>query len=157
MSGDSAGGGLALALVQALRDAGDPLPACLALISPWTDMLGAGDSNRDNAASCAIFNAQSIERAAATYLGGADPRDVRASPVYGDMHGLPPMLLHVGADEIIRDDSVRAAAAAHRDGSRAEVVLWPVVPHAWQLYGTLLREARESLAELGAFITQHIR
>ncbi len=155
VSGDSAGGGLALALVQALRDAGDPLPACVAMISPWTDMLGAGDSNRDNAAACAIFDAKSIGLAAATYLGGADPHDVRASPVYGDMHGLPPMLLHVGADEIIRDDSVRAAAAARRDGGRAEVVLWPVVPHAWQLYGTLLREARESLGGLGAFIAEH--
>ncbi len=152
VSGDSAGGGLALALLLALRDNGEPMPACATLISPWTDMLGTGESNRANVERCALFNGNSLALASRTYLGDADPRDVRASPVYGRFEGLPPMLIHVGDDEIIRDDSVRVVEQTRAAGGDAEIALWPVVPHAWQLYGTFMREARESLSALGQFI-----
>lgn len=155
ISGDSAGGGLALALVQAVRDAGAPRPGCVALISPWTDMLGSGASNRENITKCAIFHEHAVALAAATYLGTADPQDVRASPLFGRMDDLPPMLLHVGVDELIRDDSVRVADKVSAAGGQAALELWPVVPHAWQIYGVLLREARESLAGIGAFIAAH--
>ena len=155
ISGDSAGGGLALAVLQTVRDAGEPLPGCAALIAPWTDMLGSGSSNRDNAMRCALFHEHSVARAARTYLGAADPRDVRASPLYGGMHDLPPMLVHVGDDELIRDDSVRVVDKVRAAGGEATLVLWPVVPHVWQIYGVLLRESRESLREIGGFIAAH--
>lgn len=152
VSGDSAGGGLALALLLALRDNGEPMPACATLISPWTDMMGTGESNRRNVERCALFNGNSLALASRVYLGDADPRDLRASPVYGRFDGLPPLLAHVGEEEIIRDDSVRVVEQARRVGVEAEISYWPVVPHAWQLYGTFMREARESLSALGQFI-----
>ncbi len=152
VSGDSAGGGLALALLAVLRDQGEPLPACAALISPWTDMMGTGESNRANAERCALFNIHSLRLASRVYLGDADPTDPRASPLYGRFDGLPPLLAHVGDDELIRDDAVRAIAGARAVGVDADIEVWPVVPHAWQLFGTLMREARESLAALGGFI-----
>jgi len=152
VSGDSAGGGLALALLLALRDSGEPMPACATLISPWTDMLGTGESNRTNVDRCALFNGNSIALASRSYLGDANPRDVRASPVYGRFDGLPPLLVHVGEDEMIRDDSTRVVEQVRSAGGEAQVAMWPVVPHAWQLYGTLMREARESLSALGQFI-----
>lgn len=152
VSGDSAGGGLALALLLALRDGGEPMPACATLISPWTDMLGTGDSNRANMDRCALFNEHSIALASRAYLGDADPRDLRASPVYGRFEGLPPVLVHVGDEELIRDDSTRVVEQIRAAGGDAHCALWPVVPHAWQLYGTLMREARESLSALGEFI-----
>ena len=152
VSGDSAGGGLALALLLALRDGGEPMPACATLISPWTDMLGTGESNRTNMDRCALFNEQSIALASRAYLGDADPRDVHASPVYGRFHGLPPVLVHVGEDEMLRDDSTRVVDQIRAARGDAHCALWPVVPHAWQLYGTLMREARESLRALGQFI-----
>ncbi len=155
ISGDSAGGGLALAVLLAVRDAGEPLPGCAALISPWTDMLGSGASNRENVVRCALFHEYSVARAARTYLGAADPRDVRASPLLGRMHDLPPILLHVGDDEMIRDDSVRVAEKVTAAGGTATLVSWPVVPHAWQIYGVLLRESRESLNGIGEFIAAH--
>jgi len=152
VSGDSAGGGLALALLLALRDSGEPMPACATLISPWTDMLGTGESNRTNVDRCALFNGNSIALASRSYLGDANPRDVRSSPVYGRFDGLPPLLVHVGEDEMIRDDSTRVVEQVRSAGGEAQVAMWPVVPHAWQLYGTLMREARESLSALGQFI-----
>lgn len=152
VSGDSAGGGLALALLFALRDNGEPMPACATLISPWTDMLGTGESNRTNVERCALFNGNSVALASRTYLGDANPRDLRASPVYGRFDGLPPLLVHVGDEEMIRDDSVRVVEQTRAAGGDAEIAVWPVVPHAWQLYGTFMREARESLRALGHFI-----
>ena len=115
-------------------------------------MLGTGESNRTNVDRCALFNGNSIALASRSYLGDANPRDIRASPVYGRFDGLPPLLVHVGEDEMIRDDSTRVVEQVRSAGGEAQVAMWPVVPHAWQLYGTLMREARESLSALGQFI-----
>ena len=155
IAGDSAGGGLALSLMLALRAAGMPLPAAAALFSPWTDLAATGESIRTNAARCAMFNGEDIGPSARYYLGNADPRNPLASPLYADLKGLPPLLIHVGADECLRDDSTRVAEKAKAAGVPVELKIWPVVPHAWQLALQILPEARQSLRETAEFLTRH--
>jgi len=152
VGGDSAGGGLAVALLLALRDAGVPLPAGAAIFSPWTDLAATGDSIRTNAARCAMFHGPDIGLSAHYYLGEADPRNPLASPLYANLAGLPPMLIHVGEDEVLRDDSTRLADRARAAGVRVELKVWPVVPHAWQLAPHMVPEARQSLQESAAFL-----
>lgn len=151
LAGDSAGGGLALALMLSLRDRGEPLPGACALFSPWTDLASTGASIEENESRCAMFTAASIRRGASFYLGGADPRDPLASPLYGKFEGLPPLLIHVGADETLRDDSIRVAEKARAAGVRVELKIWPAVAHAWQLAPWFIPEARQSLDEAAAF------
>jgi acetyl esterase/lipase len=152
IGGDSAGGGLALSLLLALREAGIPLPAGAALFSPWTDLAATGESVRTNATRCAMFNGPDIGPSARYYLGKTDPRNPLASPLYADLTGLPPLLIHVGADEVLRDDSTRLAERARAAGVRVELKVWPVVPHAWQLAPNKIPEARQSLRESAAFL-----
>ena len=155
VAGDSAGGGLTLSLMLALRAAGAPLPAAAALFSPWTDLAATGDSIRTNARRCAMFNGEDIGPSARYYLGSADPCNPLASPFYADLAGLPPLLIHVGADECLRDDSTRVAEKARAAGVPVELRVWPVVPHAWQLAVQILPEARQSLAETTEFLRKH--
>lgn len=152
IAGDSAGGGLALSLLLALRDAGVPMPAAAALFSPWTDLAATGESVRTNAARCAMFHGPDIGLSARYYLGDTDPRNPLASPLYADLAGLPPLLIHVGQDEVLRDDSTRFAERARGAGVRVELKIWPVVPHAWQLAAQKVPEARESIRESAAFL-----
>jgi len=156
VAGDSAGGGLALALMLAERDAGHPLPAAAALFSPWTDMTVSSSSVTANEHRCAMFTADGIRRGAETYLGGADPREPLASPVFADLSGLPPMLVHVSEAECLRDDGVRVAQRAREQGVPVTLRQWPVVPHVWQLFHPFIPEGRVSLAEAGAFLRQHL-
>lgn len=155
LAGDSAGGGLALSLILALRAAGAPLPAAAALFSPWTDLAATGESIRTNASRCAMFNGEDIGPSARYYLGTADPRNPLASPLYADLTGLPPLLIHFGADECLRDDSTRVAEKARASGVSVELKVWPVVPHAWQLAHQMLPEARQSLRESSEFLLKH--
>lgn len=152
VAGDSAGGTLALAMMLALRDAGSPPPCAAALFSPATDLAGTGDSLRDNARRDAMFRPEGLRRLAAAYLGGADPRTPLASPLYGDLAGLPPLLLHAGEREMLRDDSVRLAERARAAGVEVELRVWPVVPHAWQFAHAFVPEARRSLEVAAAFL-----
>jgi acetyl esterase/lipase len=152
VGGDSAGGGLAVALLLALREAGVRLPSGAALFSPWTDLAATGESIRTNADRCAMFHGPSIGYSARYYLGEADPRTPLASPLYADLTGLPPLLIHVGADEILLDDSTRLAERARAAGVKTELKIWPVVPHAWQLAAGKIPEARQSLRESAAFL-----
>ncbi|HEY2548174.1 MAG TPA: alpha/beta hydrolase [Candidatus Acidoferrum sp.] len=152
IGGDSAGGGLAVALLLALRDEGVPLPAGAALFSPWTDLAATGDSIRTNARRCAMFHGPDIGYSARYYLGEMDPRNPLASPLYADLAGIPPLLIHVGEDEVLRDDSTRLAERARAASVRVELKVWPVVPHAWQLAPHLIPEARQSLRESAAFL-----
>jgi epsilon-lactone hydrolase len=156
VSGDSAGGGLALALMLTLRAAGTRLPGAAALFSPWTDLTASGESIRTNARRCAMFNGPDIGPSARYYLGDTDPKNPLASPLYADLTGLPPLLIHVGANETLRDDSTRLAERARAAGVPVELRIFPVVPHAWQLLPHRLPEARESLRESAAFLQRHI-
>jgi monoterpene epsilon-lactone hydrolase len=155
VAGESAGGGLALSMMLALRAAGVPLPAAAAVFSPWTDLAATGDSVRTNAARCAMFHGTDIGPTARYYLGDTDPRHPLASPLYADLAGLPPLLIHVGADEVLRDDSTRLAERARAAGVPVELKIWPVVPHAWQLAPHMIPEGRASLREAGEFLRAH--
>jgi monoterpene epsilon-lactone hydrolase len=152
VSGESAGGGLTLSLMLALRAAAVPLPAGAALFSPWTDLAATGDSIRTNADRCAMFSGADIAPTARYYLGDTDPRNLLASPLYADLSGLPPLLIHVGEDEVLRDDSTRLAERARAAGVAVELKVWPVVPHAWQLAPHLIPEGRQSLREAAEFL-----
>jgi len=157
ISGESAGGGLTLSLMLALRAPGIPLPACAAVFSPWTDLAATGDSIRTNSNRCSMFIGTDIGPSARYYLGDTDPRNPLASPLYADLTGLPPLLIHVGADEVLRDDSTRLAERARAAGVTVELKIWPVVPHAWQLAAHMIPEGRASLREAGDFLRTHSR
>lgn len=152
IAGDSAGGNLSLGVMGEARRLGLPMPAAAALFSPSTDLLGRGASFFGNRRWDAMFQPESLGRLVPVYMGGADPMDPRASPIEADLAGLPPLLIHVGAREILRDDSVRLARKAEAAGVRVALTVWPVVPHVWQLAQTVLPEARQSVAEAGAFL-----
>jgi len=156
IGGDSAGGGLALATMLKLRDEGATLPVAAALFSPLTDLIGIGESRRTNDRRCAMFHGSGLARATEFYIAGTgvDPRDPLASPLYADLRGLPRLLIHVGTDETLRDDSTELAARARAAGVPVEVTLWPVVPHVWQLFHLFVPEGRESLAAASAFLSQ---
>jgi monoterpene epsilon-lactone hydrolase len=152
--GDSAGGGLSLALVLKLRDMGVPLPAAVVALSPWTDLAVTGASCRLNADVDPMQNADDLLPLAAQYLGGADPRNPYASPLYGTLQGLPPTLLQVGSDEILRDDSVRMAERMRAAGCTVALEIWPRMPHVWHAFVPFLPEARRAIARIGAFVQQ---
>jgi len=154
VSGDSAGGGLTLALLLTLRDKRVALPAAAALLSPWADLAGTGASMRDNAKRDAMFTVEGFANCSSLYLGGRDPTLPLASPVFADFTGLPPMLVHVGAREMLLDDSRRVAERAASAGVAVELRVWPVVPHVWQL-AQFVPEARESMNQLAAFLLSH--
>src|ERR1019366_7228229 len=119
IAGDSAGGGLALSLMIARRDAGLPLPAAAALFSPWTDLAVTGASARDNEASDPPFSRRMLKNAARAYLGEEGSKNPLASPLYGDLRGLPPLLLHASTSELLRDDSARVSAGPVGAGGQA--------------------------------------
>ena len=154
--GDSAGGGLALATLYKLRDEGFALPAAAVAVSPWTDLALTGPSLRANAAADPMLNVANLPTLANDYLAGADPRHHYASPLYGDASGLPPILIHVGSDEILRDDSIRMAEKLKAAGCDVEIEVWPRMPHAWHLFARIIPEGRHALARIGTFLQRRL-
>jgi acetyl esterase/lipase len=157
VAGDSAGGNLALALCLSLRSANLPQPAALALMSPVTDLAWSGDSIRHNTERCAMFSQSILPVGAELYLGRHDPRDPLVSPYYADLDGLPPMIFHVGRNEILLDDSVRMAEQAQAAGIDVQIKTWPVVPHVWQMLHRWLPEGRQSLETIDDFLRANIK
>jgi len=157
VAGDSAGGGLTLALLVALRDRKRPLPAAAALLSPWTDLAITGKTIQSNARRDAYINGPAAAKTAALYFGSADPRDPLVSPLYADLHGLPPMIIHVGEREVLRDDSTRLAERLRATGSEVVLSVWPVLPHVWQIFHRMVPEGRESLAQMADFLHKRVR
>ena len=152
--GESAGGGLALALGLRLRDAGVPLPAAIVALSPWTDLALSGASLRRNAAADPMQNAADVPYLAGLYLAGADPHNPYASPLYGDPTGLPPSLIQVGGDEILLDDAVRMAERMRKAGCEVALEIWPRMPHVWHAFAPLIPESCRAIARVGAFIAE---
>jgi monoterpene epsilon-lactone hydrolase len=152
VAGDSAGGGLAVALLLALRDAKETLPAAAVLFSPWTDLAATGDSIIANDAADALFFGAWIARTARHYLGTTPATNPLASPVYADLTGLPPLLVQVSDSEVLLDDSRRLIENAKRVGVEATLQIWPGLPHDWQMFAPILPEARAALRDAGAFI-----
>jgi epsilon-lactone hydrolase len=150
--GDSAGGGLALALALRLRDRGEPLPAAIVALSPWTDLAITGPSCRRNAAFDPVLNSGDLNMLAAQYLGRADPHNPYVSPLYGDPRGLPPTLFQVGSDEILRDDSERMAERMREAGCEVTLEIWPRMPHVWHGFAPVVPEARRAIVRVGDYI-----
>ena len=150
--GDSAGGGLALAAAIKLRDTGIPLPACLCLISPWTDLTMSGDSVKSNATKDIMLNPAWMRLMAHNYAGPDKLADPLASPHYGEYKGLPPIIIHVGADELILSDSERLASKAKENGVEVTIDINPDMWHIWHIHAGFMPEAKKALKKLGRFI-----
>jgi acetyl esterase/lipase len=155
VAGDSAGGGLAVALLIALRDRSDPLPCCVACMSPWTDMTGSGESIVANSERDSMFRAEDIGAYADVYLGSASPETPLASPVFGDFAGFPALYLEVGESEVLKDDARRVHEKAVAAGVPSELRIVPGVPHGWQFGGPFVPEARASVEEIARFMNRH--
>jgi monoterpene epsilon-lactone hydrolase len=154
--GDSAGGGLVFATLLRLRDEGTPLPAAAVAVSPWTDLALTGESFRLNAAIDPLVPVELAPQVVDLYLAGADPRHPYASPLYGDPTGLPPTLIQVGGDDVLRDDAVRMAEKMHAAGCQVEIEIAPRMWHVWHMLMRVMPEARAALARIGAFMQDRL-
>lgn len=152
VGGDSAGGGLALALLHMLLAEGAPPPAGVVAFSPWTDLTLSGESMTTLAGRDALLPAGRVAEMRALYLAGADPTDPRASPILGAFTGAPPVLIQASDAEILRDDATAMAARLRADGVAVTLELWPGTPHVWQAFGRRLPEAAAALERAGAFV-----
>jgi monoterpene epsilon-lactone hydrolase len=152
VAGDSAGGGLTVATLAALRNAGQPLPAAGVCISPWVDLEGIGDSMTGKAAVDPIIRVDGLKRMAGMYLGGLDPRTPLAAPLYAELSGLPPLLIQAGGAEMLLDDATRLAERARKAGVDVTFEVWDDMIHVWHVFATLLPEARQAIDGIGAFI-----
>ncbi len=156
IAGDSAGGGLSLATLLSLRDAGDLLPAAGVLLSPWTDLAGTGESLVSNNEIDPWLNAKDIIPSGQLYAGPTDLRYPLVSPLYGDFTGLPPLLIQVGSDEILLDDSKRLAERAKAAGVAVELQIADGMWHVWQAFAADMPEAQEAIDRIGQFVQQHL-
>ena len=154
IAGDSAGGGLTLALMVAARDRGLPLPACGWCISPWVDLLCGSASMTSKAAVDPIVQKPYLVEIAGLYLGEVDPRTPLASPLYGDLRGLPPLLIQVGSAEVLLDDSIMLAGIAGGADVMVTLEVWPEMIHAWPLFQDHLASGRKAIARAGAYIRE---
>ena len=152
VAGESAGGGLAIAMLVSLRDRGVPLPACTWCSSPWVDLEAIGGSMTAKASVDPLIQKSYLMELAMAYLKGVDPRTPLASPLYADLRGLPPMLIQVGSAETLLDDAVRLAGVAGAADVRVRLEVWPDMIHAWHLFYPQLADGRRALAQVGAFI-----
>jgi epsilon-lactone hydrolase len=152
VAGDSAGAGLALATLVALRDAGDPLPAAGVLLSPWVDMEASGDSITTKDEVDPIVHKDVLLGMAEAYLAGQDPRAPLASPLHAEMAGLPPLLIQVGTHETLLDDAVRVADRARAAGVDVSLEAVEEMPHVWHVFASFLPEAQDAIERAGEFI-----
>ena len=150
IAGDSAGGGLVMALLLRLKTHEQPLPACAICLSPWVDLTGA--ASYDNAESCAMFCAEDVGEFAALYLNGISPRKPEASPIFGDLEGLPPLLIQTSTTELLFDEAVCLHEKALKSGVDSTLRAYPGLPHVWQIFAGLIPEANAALREIAAFI-----
>jgi acetyl esterase/lipase len=156
VGGDSAGGGLAFALVHLLLAAGEPPPAAVVAFSPWIDLTLSGASLTRLAHRDALLPAERLPAIRDLYLDGADPADPRASPHLGRFRGGPPALIQASRVEILLDDARAMAARLEADGAAPTLDLWPRVPHVWQFYPGWLPEADRALDRAAAFLSRRM-
>jgi len=156
IAGDSAGGGLTLATLAALRDAGDPLPAAGVCLSPWIDLANTGGSIVSQAPHDPMLEPWELDAFARRYLGDCDPRNSLASPLYADYRGFPPLLVHVGGAEILRDDSTRLAQRARGAGVDVAFKLEPEMVHVWHFFAAIMPEGEAALREVGVYLRERL-
>jgi len=152
IAGDSAGGGLTVATLLALREARVPLPAGGVCISPWVDLTCSGASYATKAAADPIVRRAGVEEMARAYLGATPPRTPLASPLFADLRGLPPLLIHVGSDEVLLDDAVQLAERAKAAGVDATLEIYDRMIHVWHWFLPMLDEAQTAVNAIGRFV-----
>ena len=155
IAGDSAGGGLAVATLLAIRDAGKPLPAAGVGISPWVDMEGTGESMTTRAAADPVVQKEGLLGMAKLYLGEADPKNPLAAPLHANLAGLPPLLLQVGDAETLLNDSTRLAERARKSDVDVTLKVWDEMPHVWHMFAAVLPEGQQAIEEIGSFFKAH--
>jgi acetyl esterase/lipase len=152
VTGDSAGGGLTIALLVALRERRIPMPAAAVVLSPWTDLSASGESWQENAKADYMINGPKLKEAARLYLKDANPQTPLASPVYANLEGLPPLLIQVGSDEVLLSDSQRLTESARLSGVEVTLEIWEGMQHVWHFAASFVPEARQAIEKIGEFI-----
>jgi acetyl esterase/lipase len=155
LAGDSAGGGLTFATLLALKQHGDPMPACAAPLSPWVDLEATGDSMASKDSEDPMVHKNMVEQMAKTYVPTGDFRNPLAAPLYGDLRGFPPLLIQVGSRETLLDDAVRMADKAKKAGVEVELDVWNGQIHVWQIFASRLDEGEQAIQKIGAFVKKH--
>jgi epsilon-lactone hydrolase len=155
-AGESAGGGLAMAAMMAARDAGLPLPSSAVLMSPWADLTLAGPSMTSKADADPALTEAGLRRRALDYAAGHNPGQPLISPVFGNLTGLPALLIQAGSDEILLDDATRLAARAAAGDVPVTLQVTPGMPHVFQGFAAVLDEAAAALAGAGVFLRGHL-
>ena len=155
-AGDSAGGGLTMATLLALRDAGDPLPNCAVLLSPFLDVSGSGDSMQTRAKQDPWFRPGDVAVIADYYCERHQWRDPLVSPVFADVSNLPPLFVQVGDDEILLSDSERLAENVRDAGGQCELEVWPDMWHVFQMFVGKMPESREAIEKIGGFLQRQL-
>jgi acetyl esterase/lipase len=154
--GDSAGGGLTVATLLYLRDHSKPLPKCAICLSPWLDLTLSGESQNTKEKLEPLLVKEAFPLWVSNYLGDADPKTPYASPLFADLHGLPPIYIQVGTDELLLDDSVRFAQKAKEAGSPVTIDIYEGYFHVFQAFFIILRTARRANKKLAAFMVEQI-
>jgi acetyl esterase/lipase len=154
VAGDSAGGGLAVVILTLARDAGLPPPGAGVLFSPWADLSGGSHSMISKVKSDPIVRPDVVGAMARLYLGSADSRDPRASPLFADLSGLPPLLIQAGSDEVLLDEIVDLERKARLAGVETTLEVWPEMVHVWHAFLRLLPEAADALRRAGRYLEQ---
>lgn len=154
IAGDSAGGGLTVATLLAIRDAGLEQPACGFCISPWVDMEATGNSMTTQAAVDPMVQKDGLLGMAAAYLNGANPRTPLAAPIHADFRGIAPLLIQVGAAETLLDDSTRLASVAGAADVEVNLQIWPEMIHVWHFFHPMLGAARQAITSAGDIIAK---
>jgi epsilon-lactone hydrolase len=153
IAGDSAGGGLTLATLLTLRDESITLPAAAVCISPWVDLTNTAESFQKMPDPMLTKN--ELDQFAQGYLQGQDAKNPLASPLFADLHGLPPLLIQVGTQEHLYDDSVGLEARAKEAGVDATLEVWDEMIHVWHYFHPMLQEGRDAIARIGEFVKAH--
>ncbi len=152
VAGDSAGGGLTIATLVAIRDAKLPLPAAGVGLSPWVDLEGIGESMQTKASVDPMVQRAGLLEMAKLYLGGKDARSPLAAPLYADLTGLPPLLIQVGTAETLLDDSTRIAERARKAGVKVTLEPWENMVHVWHIFAAMLDEGQQAIDKVGQFV-----
>ena len=154
LAGDSAGGGLVLSTLLAMRQRGIPLPAGAVCLSPATDLTKSGESWKTNAKKELVVNPYIADQITPLYLRDVSPRDPLASPLFADLQGLPPLLIQVGSSEVLLSDSTSFAKRAQEAGVEVTLEVWPHMSHVWQFTASFMPEARQAIEKIGEFINK---
>lgn len=155
IAGDSAGGGLTVATLVSLKDQGVPLPAAGVCISPWVDLTLSGKSMQTKADADPLLRPEALRWMGELYLAGQDPRSPLASPLFANLSGLPPLLIHVGSEEVLLDDALRLNEKAKISGVSTTLQVWDGMMHVWHLMALMIPEGKAAIQDIGKYIVAH--